>query len=156
MIFMNNDMKIIQSCIFHTRLYFTDHAINQSHNVWGTHRTDCLYKTYTTYWKQNVLTSSIGWSTYSYSSVPGAGGGVPGGSAGTSGSGSGSGVLDFLPFLPDSESKWKKVNNWYSLLGNHKWLAELTLPLDIRPAAGWQTECSHWSSEKLAVGQPLC
>ncbi len=44
-----------------------------------------------------VLTTSRGWSTYSQPSLPGSGGGVPGGTSG-SGSGSGSGV-DF-PFLP--------------------------------------------------------
>ena len=43
------------------------------------------------------LTSSIGWSTYSHSSEPGAG---PGGSCGSgSGSGSGGGVLLLLPDL---------------------------------------------------------
>ena len=41
----------------------------------------------------------MGWSTYSHSSDPGCGGGVPGGTSG-SGSGSGSGVFPFLPDLP--------------------------------------------------------
>ena len=44
------------------------------------------------------LTSSSGRLTYTHSSVPGCGGGVPGGASG-SGSGSGSGVLAFFPDL---------------------------------------------------------
>lgn len=63
----------------------------------------------------NRGTCSIGWSTYSYSSEPGAGGGVPGGSAGTSGSGSGSGVLDFFPFFPDPEKEDTSLREPYFL-----------------------------------------